>query len=286
MKYLLAVMVVLGLASPGWAAQLNVVVVFDGSGSMGDRFTKSSERISKMEAAKRALIQMVDTLPSNTNLGIICFSKNVNGWLVELGPLNKESAKGKIREVVEGGGTPLGRYMKDGANALLKLREKQKGIGTYKMVIITDGEAQDDIIAPLTGSYGIIAKGLKAEAIGVDMHSKHTLATKIPYHSAENSDQLNTAVKEVLAESTGANDHSEDYDLIAPLPPEIAVAAIGALAEYDNAPIGEKSPNWTEEKIVVNSGSGSSFWKILLVIFGIVVVTIVGFVIFNIYKGQ
>lgn len=269
MKYLLAMVVALGLASPGWAAQLNVVVVFDGSGSMGDRFTKNPERISKMEAAKRALIQMVDALPPGTNLGITCFSSSVNGWLVDLGPLDKEAAKIKISGVKQGGGTPLGQYMKEGANALLQLRAKQKGAGTYKLVIITDGESSDDIDTPLSGKHGILSKGLKAEAIGVDMYSKHSLATKIPYRSADNLDQLNTAIKEVVAESTGSNDHSEDYDLIAPLPPEVAMAAITALAEYDNAPVGQAPPNLTEETIVVNNSGGG--WKVMWWIFGILV---------------
>ncbi len=283
MKYLLAVMVAVGLASPSWAAQLNVVVVFDGSGSMSDRFTK--EKISKMEAAKRALIQMVDTLPSNTNLGITCFSHNVNGWLVELAPLNKEDAKAKILSVEAGGGTPLGRYMKDGANALLQLRGKQKSVGVYKLVIITDGESSDDIDTPLSGKYGILSKGLKAEAIGVDMHSKHTLATKIPYHGAENAAELTTAVKDVVAESTGSNDHSEDYDLIAALPPEVAMAAITALAEYDNAPLGQKPPNLTEEPLVVSNSGGGSSWKWWLVGGGLIVGCMIAVVVV-ISKGR
>lgn len=284
MKYLLAVVVALGLASPSWAAQLNVVVVFDGSGSMGDRFTKNPERISKMEAAKRALVQMVDALPPGTNLGITCFSGSINGWLIDLGPLDKESAKAKILGVKQGGGTPLGQYMKEGANALLQLRAKQKGAGTYKLVIITDGESNDDIETPLAGKYGILSKGLKAEAIGVDMHSKHTLATKIPYRSAESADQLNAAVKEVVAESTGSNDHSEDYDLIAPIPPEVAMAAITALAEYDNAPIGQKPTNLTEEPTVVSSGGGG--WKTFLWIFFSAIAIIAVVVAVYVIKGS
>lgn len=260
MKYLLTALVSLALASPGFCQtvlteQLNLVVVFDGSGSMGDRFSKSNDRGTKMQAAKKALVQILNQLPANTNLGIVVFSSNDNGWLVKLGPIDKTSLTQKINNVREGGGTPLGRYMKDGANALLELRAKQKS-GVYKLLVVTDGESSDDAETPLTGKYGILSKGLRVEAIGVDMSNKHSLATKVPYRSAENAEQLTSAVKAILAESTGKNDHSEDYDLIAPLPPEVAMAALTALCEVDNEPVGSAPKNRTSSAGV---GGGSSF---------------------------
>lgn len=239
MKFLLATLLSLVLVTPGFCSQLNIVVVLDGSGSMGDTFSKSKDRISKMDAAKKALTLMLDQVPSNTNIGVICFSDNVNGWLYKLGPINKQKLKDAINSVNAGGGTPLGKYMKTGANALLEFRAKQKS-GIYKLVVVTDGESSDDVDTPLIGKYGILSKGLKVEAIGVDMGSRHTLATKVPYQSAESAEQLTSAVKSVVAESTGTNDHSEDYDLIAPIPPEIAIVAIKALSEFDNTPVGQK----------------------------------------------
>jgi hypothetical protein len=266
MKYLLAIL--LGLvATPCWGSQMNIVVVFDGSGSMGSRFSKSSERISKMQAAKKALDQMLNQLPPNTNVGVICFSGNVNGWLYKLGPVDKEKLKAAIDNVREGGGTPLGRYMKDGANALLELRAKQKS-GVYKLVVVTDGESDDDIDGPLTGKYGILSKGLQVEAIGVDMSGKHTLATKVGYRGAENPEELQNAIKAVLAESTGKNDHSEDYDMIAPIPSEVAMAALQAISEFDNNPIGVKPKD--AQSIEIPS-SGSSVVSILSIVFGVVV---------------
>ena len=280
MKYLLSAILSLVLTTPGFCSQQNIVVVFDGSGSMGDRFSKSKERITKMEAAKKALIQLLSELPANTNLGIIVFSNNHNGWLVKLGPVDKANLKQQILSVHEGGGTPLGKYMKDGANALLELRAKQKS-GIYKLIIVTDGESSDDAETPLTGQYGILSKGLRVEAIGVDMSSKHALATKVPYQSAESAEQLTSAVKNVLAESTGKNDHSEDYDLIAPLPPEVAMAALTALSEYDNTPIGQKPKHGVSSNSGSSSGSGSvgtTLAIIVSILLGCVVV--VGIIIF------
>lgn len=265
MKYLLSAIVSLALVTPGFAQQLtsqqNIVVVFDGSGSMGERFSKSSDRGTKMDAAKKALIQILSQLPANTNLGIVVFSSNTNGWLVKLGPIDKANLSKQINGVREGGGTPLGRYMKDGANALLEFRAKQKS-GIYKLIIVTDGESSDDADTPLTGQYGILSKGLRVEAIGVDMKGGHTLATKVPYRGAESPEQLATAVKEVLAESTGKKDHSEDYDIIAPLPPEVAMAALTALSEFDNEPVGQKP----KSGVSLGGSSGGSAGSALLVI--------------------
>lgn len=253
MKYLFSAILSLVLAAPCFADQLNVVVVFDGSGSMGETFSKSSDRITKMDAAKAALIQILSQLPANSNLGVVVFSNSIDGWLINLGPVDKKELAAKINSVQDGGGTPLGKYMRIGANALLELRAKQKH-GTYKLIIVTDGESSDDAETPLSGKYGILSKGIKVECIGVDMRSNHSLATKVPYRSAESAEQLKSAVKAVLAESTGKNDHSEDYDMIAPLPPEVAAAALQALSEYDNEPIGQKPKG----AVSLNSSSGST----------------------------
>lgn len=279
MKYLLTAILSLVLATPGFCAQQNIVVVFDGSGSMGERFSKSKERITKMEAAKKALVQILNQLPANTNLGIVVFSSSHNGWLVKLGPIDKTNLTNHIMSVREGGGTPLGKYMKDGANALLELRAKQKS-GIYKLIIVTDGESSDDADTPLTGQYGILSKGLRVEAIGVDMSAKHTLATKVPYQSAESAEQLTAAVKNVLAESTGKSDHAEDYDVIAPIPPEVAMAALMALSEVDNEPIGQKSKHGVS--LGDSSGGGSisgTALTIVLIVLGCAVAVVVVMVV-------
>lgn len=268
MRYLLTAILALTLAAPGFCEQLNVVIVLDGSGSMGGRFSKSQDRSTRMEAAKKALNQIVPQLPANTNLGIICFSSNVNGWLIKLGQIDKDATIRAINSVNDGGGTPLGKYMKDGANALLELRAKQKS-GTYKLIIVTDGESGDDAEAPLTGQYGILSKGLKVEAIGVDMVSKHSLVTKVSYRGADSAEQLTMAVKAVVAESTGKNDYSEDYDLIAPLSPEVAMAALTALSEFDNEPVGQKPKHSVS---IGGSNDGGSIGIIILILAGCAVV--------------
>ena len=50
---------------------------------------------------------------------------------------------GAIDSITSQGGTPLGEYMKQGADALLDARKKQFGYGTYRLLVVTDGEAND-----------------------------------------------------------------------------------------------------------------------------------------------
>jgi Mg-chelatase subunit ChlD len=278
LKYLATLILAL---MPSFAqAQLNVVVVFDGSGSMEDRFS-GDRSIRKMDAAKKVLIQVLNSLPADTKIGVITFSGNKRGWVYPLGTLDKTALTNAINSVQAGGGTPLGRYMKDGANELLKLRQKQK-YGIYKLIIVTDGEAEDDIKGPLTGQYGILSKGILVEAIGVDMDNNNVLATKVAYRSAKNPEELVQAVKAVLAEVKDAN--SAEYDVIAPLDPKLALAALQALGEYDNSPVGMKPVVDNKGNVVVDkdgnllyeatSGVSSSVWWIL----GIIAIVFVGII--------
>jgi uncharacterized protein YegL len=274
------------LASQAIAGEvnLNVVVVLDDSGSMDEKFS-ANRSIRKIEAARQALTEVINGLPNNAKLGIITF----HGWAYPLGPLDKAKVKDAVQAIRPGGGTPLGEYMKHGADALLALRDKQK-YGTYKLVIITDGESGDNVTTPLVGSYGILSKGLQAEAIGVDMSTSHTLAIKIPYRSAASLEELKNAVAATLAESPGSGD-STDYDLIAPLEPRTAAAALEALSTVDNAPVGTRAKLNENGQVQYDSNgqiiaekveASTSLSRVIGIVLGIVLAVL--FVIFVIIK--
>jgi hypothetical protein len=152
--------------------------------------------------------------------------------------------------------------MKEGANALLELRAKQKS-GVYKLIIVTDGESSDDAETPLIGQYGILSKGLKVEVVGVDMKSSHTLATRVSYRSADSPDQLHNAIKAVLAESTGKDADSQDYDVIASLDPNLCMVALQAISEFDNYPIGVKPPQ--DNSINIESSTNWPLWAGIII---------------------
>ena len=236
---------ILGGSMPASAAndvsQDNIIIVLDASGSMGRPMP--GDGITKMEAAKRALKEVLAIAPETVNIGLLVFSgRNVrDDWVYPLSPRDDDRLRTAIDLPEPGGGTPLGDYIKKGADRLLEQREQQYGYGTYRLLIVTDGEAQDsDKVERYVSD--VMSRGLTMDVIGVAMSRAHTLATKVhSYRSADDPESLKQAVAEVLAEVGESDDTAITEDLfadISPLPDELAMAVIDALSTSGNHPIG------------------------------------------------
>jgi uncharacterized protein YegL len=194
-------------------------------------------RQTRMEVAKTSLITVIRGLQGNVVLGVYLLN---GGWLIPLEPLNKADAIQKINTVRASGDTKLGRAMKNGTDALLEARQKER-YGNYRLVIVTDGEASD----PKSVNQfinDIITRGITVDVIGVSMSQTHTLANKAhSYRSADDPDSLTKALSEVLAETGVSSDTAEsDFELTSALPDEMVVSIIATLAEssVSNHPIG------------------------------------------------
>jgi uncharacterized protein YegL len=231
----------LAVAAPA-AAGVNVVVVLDDSGSMRERL-RSNRRVTKITAAKQALLTVLDELPADAQVGVVALNTRRGDWTIPLGTVNKSRLRQSLSRIRAGGGTPLGETMKIAADALLELRESQR-YGAYKLLIVTDGEAGDP---ELVERYlpEILSRGLTVDVVGVDMARDHSLATKVhTYRRADDPQSLARAIQEVFAESSqdqGAE--PADFELLASFPPEFAKAALQALGETGNHPIGEAPPS-------------------------------------------
>lgn len=220
----------------------NVVIVLDASGSMKDLMPGG--QVAKIAAAKAALKTVLQHVPTNTYIGLLVFSaRNVRDpWIYPLGPRRDDDLLRAIDLPDPFGNTPLGHYLKVGADRLLQERAKQFGYGSYRLLIVTDGEAQDqnlvDRFAP-----DVLARGITMDVIGVAMSQDHTLARKAhSYRRANDPASLQRAVAEVLAEvSKPKNDlaQADAFALLAPIPDAIALAALQALSTSGNHPIGE-----------------------------------------------
>lgn len=231
-----------GAPAPAELARDNVVIVLDASGSMNDRMPNRGP--VKMDAAKAALKQVLQHLPANIHVGLLVFSgANVpNEWIYPLGPRDETRLWQAIDLPRPQGATPLGAYLKKGADRLLAERERQMGYGTYRLLVVTDGEAQDqDLVRRYTPQ--IVARGITVDVIGVAMNQKHTLATKVHSYRAANDPQaLQRALAEVFAEVGGHVTDTADaeaFALLDPIPEGVALAAIQALSTSGNEPIGE-----------------------------------------------
>ncbi len=208
----------------------NIIIILDASGSMKENF-RGDQSKSKMDAAKEALKSVLAKVPDNTHIGLLVFSgSNVqNDWVYPLGPKNTEQMLAAIDLPLPGGGTPLGKYMRIGANRLLEQREKQYNYGNYRLLIVTDGVAQDEEkVAQYTPE--ILDRQIRVDVIGVDMQTDHLLAKDADsYRRADNPGELVAAVTQILAETGGTGtdlDGEDAFEDIAPLSEAIALDLI------------------------------------------------------------
>lgn len=204
----------------------NIIVILDASGSMKDNF-RADQTKSKMDAAKEALREVLAQVPKNTHIGLLVFSGSnvLKDWVYPLGPKDTERLMDAINLPQPAGGTPLGKYMRIGANRLLEQREKQYNYGNYRLLIVTDGEAQDeDKVAQYTPE--ILDRQIRVDVIGVDMQTDHLLANDVDsYRRADNPGELVAAVSQILAETGGPDtdmDGEDAFEDIAPLSEKIA----------------------------------------------------------------
>ncbi len=273
----------------------NIVVILDASGSMKNKF-RGDETKSKMDAAKEALQEVLAKIPDGTNIGVLVFSgRNVpNEWVYPLGPKDTNRLIEAINRPEPEGGTPLGRYIRIGANRLLEQREKQYNYGNYRLLIVTDGEAQDaEKVAQYTPE--VLNRQLRVDVIGVDMKTDHQLAQEADsYRRADNPGELVAAVTQILAETGGtATDigGEEAFDDIAPLTPEIALdliqrittpASNAAIAvettstvpKQTNTPTQPQQP--TQQPLQGSDRGGNTPW----ILIGLVVL-VAGYIIFR-----
>lgn len=235
--------------SPASAAELdidNVVIVLDASGSMAGQMRHADS--IKMDAAKTALKVVLSKIPQTTHIGLLVFSANnlTDEWVYPLGPRDNQALMAAIDRPQPGHGTPLGKYIKIGADRLLQQRAKQLGYGTFRLLIVTDGIAHDqDLVDRYTPE--VVARGITVDVIGVDMEQDHTLATKVhSYRRADDPASLQQAVADVFAEVVAADAAPTDqatgdaFAMLDPIPVELAGAMLKALAVSGNQPIGEQ----------------------------------------------
>ena len=224
----------------------NVMVVLDASGSMNERMPGSRE--SKMAVATDALVKVLGTVPPGTDVGVIVFSGSGKpggrDLVLPLGPLDPgklAALSATLANIRGNGGTPLDTYLKQGADLLLAAREGQLGYGTYRLLVVTDGEADRpklvDAIVP-----DVLSRGVGIDVVGVAMNDRITLAERAnSYRTAGDEAALMRAVGQTFAEvSAGAGDEAgADFGLVAALPDDAAAPLIDAMTRQKSGKVGD-----------------------------------------------
>jgi len=119
----------------------NNMIVLDMSGSMGEPDC-SGDYANRSEAAKQALFAWLSANPGD-NVGLVSFSKGnieLNSPLGR-GESHSTNVVNSIKSLEPKDGTPLLSAMTIARDELEKQAARQGGLGAYRMIVITDGEA-------------------------------------------------------------------------------------------------------------------------------------------------
>jgi Ca-activated chloride channel homolog len=180
----------------------NFYFVFDGSGSMKDPPRKAPDAdqafTSKIQGAKWAVAEFLSKVPKDANLGLYVFDRYGYREVLPLGPNNRAAFLQKVQKVEAKGGTPLGTAIAIGSEALKKQYNNQLGYGEYRLIVITDGDATDNL---QTGVARAAKYRIPIYTIGFDMGNDHSLRKhSISYRSANSAKQLEHALEQAVGE--------------------------------------------------------------------------------------
>lgn len=178
----------------------NFYFLFDMSGSMDENC--SGKR--KIDGAKEAVTRFMKNIPDDVNIGLMLFGTRSEEEYAEALPIasgNKDKFLEIINSLQPNGKTPLGEALLASVDKIIEQYKKQLGYGTYRIIIITDGEQTGvDLKQPCNylAQHGFI--GLYS--IGLCMKSSHTLKRySLSYRDANNYEELEHALVEATAES-------------------------------------------------------------------------------------
>ena len=232
----------------------NVVIVLDASGSMTEIFPGTN--LTRWEAAKLALRRVVGQLSDHTQVGLFIFSDSIAAgqMVLELGPKDEAAMTRALESVEPYGTTPLGIYLKYGADALLQARQAQYGYGSYRLLVVTDGQATDEHLVERY-TPDLLSRGIILDVVGVAMATDHTLKRSAnSYRNADDPRALEEAVQQIFAEvSVGGDDSvgNDAFDVLADVPDEFAMSLLQSLTtSYGNHPIGTSPGTSAEDEAV------------------------------------
>lgn len=181
----------------------NYMIVLDMSGSMGSRECAGAYN-DKSAAAKAALNAWVDNVDHQANLGLIIFDGQGPSIRVNLGQDNRSAFRQHVNTSSPAGGTPLQTSLRLAHQELTERARYQQGYGTYRLMVITDGEHSDgeDPSQEIERIAGNAANPIELHTIGfcIDDSALNQPGVTL-YRSAQNPEELARGLDSVLAES-------------------------------------------------------------------------------------
>lgn len=179
----------------------NFYFILDGSGSMSRKTgyaCRGAQRFrNRLEGAQWAVRQFLDKVPQDVNIGLYLFDTRGQREVVPLGTGNRAQFLAAVDGIWAGGGTPLAGAIVQAAEKLVEQYKQQLGYGEYRLVVVTDGQA-DQI--PEAAHYAN-RYGMPIYAIGLCIDEDHPLRRHaVSYRAADNFADLAKGLEETLAE--------------------------------------------------------------------------------------
>jgi Ca-activated chloride channel family protein len=182
----------------------NFYFIMDGSGSMREPTTGDcggdQSFPDKISGARWAIKKFLENVPEDINIGLYIFDRDGRREVVPLGKANRDAFLRAVDNIDAGGGTPLARAIHDGTDQLVTQYKKQLGYGEFRLVVVTDGIAENIPEAALyAAKYGI-----PIYAIGLCVKENHPLRQfSVSYQAADSFADLSKGLSETLAELPG-----------------------------------------------------------------------------------
>lgn len=196
----------------GKASDFDFVLAIDSSTSM----LADDLGTNRLEAAKEAALNFVDSVVGKSNIGIVSFASTV---FVDKEPISdREEIKNIINglDVKEGGGTNIGDTLITSTNLLID-KKNEESKKSKVIILLTDGQSNTGTPVDIAIDYAktreviVYTIGIGTEEggkfLGLDVISKLDEAglkkisdqTKGKYFRAENKDILKNAFNEIAA---------------------------------------------------------------------------------------
>ena len=196
------------LPADQWTGK-NYVMIFDGSGSMGDQ--RCSGNTTKSAVAKDAVADWAQSVPDGANLGLVVFDQKGFSARLQLGQGDRQQFVQQVQAVVPGSTTPLTQAVQAAYELLTDQARRQLGYGEYHMVIVTDGAANlpDELTRAVNA---VLARSpILISTIGLCIATTHSLNQpgRTIYKAADNPEALRQGLQDILAESESFEDVTE-----------------------------------------------------------------------------
>ena len=179
----------------------NFYFIIDGSGSMArrtGRACRGDQRFrDRLEGAQWAVQEFLKKVPEDVNIGLYVFDTRGQREVVPLAAGNRDRFLSAVNGIWAGGGTPLADAILQGTDKLVAQYQHQLGYGEFRLVVVTDGQA-DKI--PEAAQYAS-RYGMPIYAIGLCIDEDHPLRRHaVSYRAADNFSDLAQGLEETLAE--------------------------------------------------------------------------------------